>query len=178
MTRKALLLYFLLLSRCAGEEVYASCLHDCHVDETGITFIKSYEGYNPFIYRDIAGVRTIGFGHALLPSDNIKPPLVGEQAVSLLTKDINERTGPLNGMIEVPLEAIQFDALASFSYNVGLANLRRSTLLKYVNARRDPDVHSQFILWVMAGGKPSNGLLRRREGEANMYDEGIEHESN
>jgi lysozyme len=64
----------------------------------------------------------------------------------------------------------QFSALVSFAYNVGIANLKRSTLLKLVNSNpNDPAIRAQFMRWNRAGGKVLLGLTRRRESEADLY---------
>jgi lysozyme len=58
----------------------------------------------------------------------------------------------------------------SFTYNVGIANLQKSTLLKKVNYNpNDPTIRLEFMKWNKAGGKVLNGLTRRREAEANLY---------
>ncbi len=64
----------------------------------------------------------------------------------------------------------QFDALVSFAYNLGPANLKNSTLLKKVNANpNDPTIKDEFLKWNKAAGKPLKGLTKRRESEANLY---------
>ena len=64
----------------------------------------------------------------------------------------------------------QFDALVSFAYNLGPANLKSSTLLKKVNANpEDETIAAEFMKWVKAGGKTLKGLVRRREAESQLY---------
>jgi lysozyme len=64
----------------------------------------------------------------------------------------------------------QFDALVSFAYNLGPANLKSSTLLKKVNANpNDETIALEFMKWVKAGGKTLKGLVRRREAESQLY---------
>ena len=64
----------------------------------------------------------------------------------------------------------QFDALVSFAYNLGPANLKVSTLLKKINANpEDESIKLEFMKWVKAGGKTLKGLVRRREAEAQLY---------
>jgi lysozyme len=64
----------------------------------------------------------------------------------------------------------EFDALVSFAYNLGPANLKASTLLKKVNANpNDESIRLEFMKWVKAGGKTLKGLVRRREAEADLY---------
>ena len=64
----------------------------------------------------------------------------------------------------------QFDALVSFAYNVGIANLKASTLLRLVN--QDPDqkpIADEFKRWVYAAGHRLKGLVHRRSREAQLY---------
>ena len=64
----------------------------------------------------------------------------------------------------------QFDALLSFTYNVGTGNLARSTLLRKVKANpKDPSIRTEFSRWVYGGGKRLPGLVRRRKMEADLY---------
>ena len=172
--KTALALALLLsLATCSGNPAYATCFHDCEVDDTGYSLIKRFEGFSPFIYKDTVGVPTVGFGHAILPGEDIRTPLMGPDALNLLKNDVGTRTKRINGFVAVPVAPEQFDALASFAYNVGLANLQRSTLLRKVNEGENESVHAQFLLWDKAGGRPLAGLRTRREAEAKLYDEGI-----
>ena len=64
----------------------------------------------------------------------------------------------------------QFDALLSFTYNVGTGNLARSTLLRKVKANpQEPSIRTEFSRWVYGGGKRLPGLVRRRKMEADLY---------
>lgn len=150
------------------------CFHDCVVTEEGYGLIRTFEGYSPYVYKDAVGVPTIGFGHAIQSGEHIKVPLMGLEAQELLVHDVTARTEKLNQIIERPLAPSQFDALASFVYNVGFENLERSTLLKRVNAGEDSDVHPEFLLWDHAGGKVLKALWVRRQEEASRYDSGME----
>lgn len=64
----------------------------------------------------------------------------------------------------------QFNALVSFAYNLGIGNLRASTLLKKVNSNpNDPTIRAEFLKWDKAAGRILAGLTRRRKAEAEMY---------
>jgi len=64
----------------------------------------------------------------------------------------------------------QFDALVSLAYNIGVGNLKSSTLLKKVNNNpKDLAIQKEFMKWVNAGGKKLEGLIKRRTEEANLY---------
>ena len=69
----------------------------------------------------------------------------------------------------------QFDALVSFSYNVGIAAFKSSTLLKEINKSPENyyEITKQFMRWNKQSGKILNGLVRRRIAEANIYCNGF-----
>ena len=71
--------------------------------------------------------------------------------------------------VQVPLTQGQYDALVSFAYNLGLAALKSSTLLRLLNARNYAGAAAQFPRWNRAGGKVLPGLTRRREAERVMF---------
>jgi lysozyme len=73
-------------------------------------------------------------------------------------------------LITKPLTVNQESALVSFVYNVGVNALRRSTLLRKVNANpNDPTIRAEFMKWVTANGVRLQGLVNRRTDEANLY---------
>jgi lysozyme len=63
-----------------------------------------------------------------------------------------------------------FDALVSWTYNLGPTNLRSSTLLKVLNSGAYDDVPAQIKRWNKANGKVLDGLIRRREAEALLFE--------
>ncbi|WLH87869.1 lysozyme [Pseudomonas sp. FP453] len=63
----------------------------------------------------------------------------------------------------------QWDALMSFTYNLGAANLGTSTLLKLLNAGDYPGAAEQFPRWNKAGGQVLAGLTKRRAAERVMF---------
>ena len=72
-------------------------------------------------------------------------------------------------LIPVPLTDGQFDALGSFTFNLGGGALQRSTLRRVVNRGDHEDVPQQFMRWVWANGHKLNGLIKRRADEAALY---------
>ncbi|PRP71817.1 lysozyme [Chromobacterium amazonense] len=74
-------------------------------------------------------------------------------------------------LVKVQLRQNQFDALVSFSYNLGLGSLQSSTLLRLLNAGDYAGAAGQFILWDKAGGKAVPGLLARRQAEQALFKE-------
>ena len=72
-------------------------------------------------------------------------------------------------LIQVPLEDGQFDAICSFTFNLGAGALQRSTLRRKANREEHGAVPREFRRWVWAGGRKLKGLIRRREAEAELY---------
>ncbi|MCY1458796.1 Lysozyme RrrD [compost metagenome] len=72
-------------------------------------------------------------------------------------------------LVQVPLTGNQWDALVSFTYNLGAANLESSTLLRLLNAGDYVGAAGQFPRWNKAGGKVLPGLVRRREAERVLF---------
>lgn len=147
------------------------CFRNCVADSRGIELIQYFEGYSPFIYKDAVGIPTIGFGHVIKPGENFIEPLMGDDALNLLENDVMKTAKVINPIINVPLKSGQFDALTSFSFNLGSGTLRKSTLLKYVNSGRNDQVPAQFNRYVYAGGIKLTGIVIRRKLEARLYTE-------
>lgn len=69
----------------------------------------------------------------------------------------------------MPISDGQFDALVSFTYNLGAGALQRSTLRRKVNRKAHEEVPVQLMRWVWAGGRKLGGLVKRRTVEATTY---------
>ena len=147
------------------------------VDKTGrkgIDLIKKFEGFRSKPYLDAVGIPTIGYG-ATHYGNGVKvkmtdKPITEEQGVELLKRMLKEYDNYVNRLLKVQVNQNQFDALVSFTYNLGGGALSQSTLLKRVNVNpNDPDIRNQFMRWTKAGGRELSGLVRRRKEEANLY---------
>lgn len=145
------------------------CHDSCSISQAGIALIQNAEGYSPFVYKDAVGLPTVGYGHLLLPGEKIKEPLLPIDAQKLLEFDVQKKERKVNSLVVVTLNQAQYDALVSFTFNVGEGALSKSTLLKRVNQKRHPEVPYEFHKWVYAKGKKLNGLVRRRAAEASLY---------
>jgi lysozyme len=75
----------------------------------------------------------------------------------------------VNTTVSVNLTQNQFDALVSFTYNVGDEAEAKSTLLEYVNQGDYADADAQFVCWDHVGKQVSAGLLKRRKAEAALF---------
>jgi lysozyme len=146
------------------------CLGNCKPSPAAFGVIKHFEGYSPIIYKDAAGYPTIGFGHLITPGEKIQEPLLGDAAEQLLQRDVKPKVTAVNARVSVPLFQGQFDAVVSWTYNLGEGALKSSTMLKKINAARHDEVPGQIKRWNRAGGKVLTGLERRREAEAALYE--------
>ena len=133
------------------------------------SMIEGWEGCELTAYRDPVGVLTIGYGHT---GSDVTPGLTitQAQADALLAQDLHRFEISVNGLCGTAATTQnQFDALASFAFNLGAANLKTSTLLKYHLAGQYQQAADEFLKWDHAGGQVLPGLLRRREGERAVY---------
>lgn len=137
--------------------------------EAGKIFIKEKEGLRLEAYRCSAGVLTIGYGHTggdVDPGMKITP----EQAEVYFLKDLeNKAERYVNRYVKVKLTQGQFDALVSFTFNLGAGNLLKSTLLKLLNTGDYAGAAEQFERWTKSGGKITPGLVKRRREEKEMF---------
>ncbi len=133
--------------------------------------IKEYEGPRLHAYQDSAGVWTIGWGH----TGDVKrgQSITIHQAEALLALDIGIAAAAVNRHVEAPLSQNMFDALVSFTFNLGERRLAESTLLKKLNLRDYAAAAAEFGKWVKATIKGKKvtlpGLVRRRAAERAMF---------
>lgn len=142
-----------------------------HITQDGLDLIKRFEGFEPEVYLDAAGLPTIGYGHLIRKGEHkMFENGIGELAAqALLAKDVWAAENGVLRLIDVPLTDNQFNALVSFTFNLGSGALQRSTLRRKVNREEHEDVPAEFMRWVWAGGRKLKGLVRRREAEAGLY---------
>jgi lysozyme len=142
--------------------------------DNGIRLIQEFEGLRLISYLCSAGVATIGYG-ATYYQDGSKVKLgqtiTNTQANQLLKDHLKEFEAAVIGLLyTTKVNQNQFDALVSFCFNLGAANLAKSQLLRYVKANpNDPIIAAEFAKWNRAGGEVSTGLVRRRKKEAQLY---------
>ena len=138
------------------------------ISQEGIDLIKHFEGCELESYRCSANVLTIGYGTTKNVVEGMK--ISQHQAEELLMKDLEEFEEYVEDLIDVPLEQNQFDALVAWTYNLGLTNLKTSTLRKVLNKGAYDDVAEQIKRWNKANGKVLKGLVRRRNAEAELFN--------
>lgn len=138
------------------------------ISQKGVDLIKHYEGCRLKAYKDIVGVWTIGYGHT--GGDVHEGQVITqEEAEALLRLDLERFERGVQFQVTVPLTQNQFDALVSFSFNLGLGALKGSTLLKKLNAGDYAGAQREFLKWDMAGGKHVPGLQIRRTAESFLF---------
>ena len=140
--------------------------------DKGIALIKEFEGCKLTASQDSVGVWTIGYGWTQ-PVDG-KPIRAGmtikqETAERLLKTGMVSYESDVSRLVKVGLTQGQFDALVSFTYNLGARSLSTSTLLRKLNAGDYAGAADEFLRWNKAGGKVLNGLTRRREAERALF---------
>lgn len=157
------------------------------VSDIFIDYIDDAEGREPFEYPDVEGNPTIGIGHLLTRSEltsgkicideqyvKYRNGVTDEQMDNLLLQDLDPVEDIINRLVKVPLTQYQFDALASFTYNVGNGAFADSTLLRKLNMGLYNDVPAQMRRWnkVRVNGKlvTSRGLINRRESDIKLWE--------
>lgn len=140
-----------------------------HITQDGIDLIKRFEGFSATVYICPAGYPTIGYGHLVREAERYEQGITEAEAEDLLRRDVHEAESAVLRLIDVPLTDGQFDALVSFTFNLGAGALQRSTLRRKVNRQAHSEVPEQFMRWAWAGGRKLDGLIRRRECEALIY---------
>jgi len=136
----------------------------------GIALIKSAEGLRLRAYPDpgTGGLPwTIGYGSTSGVTRNMV--ITEAQAEQMLAEDLVRFERIVERAVRLPVNQGQFDALVSFTYNVGEGNFTASTLLRKLNAGDTAGAAEQFSRWVHAGGKVLPGLVKRRAAERAMF---------
>ena len=133
----------------------------------GLALIKKFEGCRLEAYYCSGGVLTIGYGHTggVKESDTITQ----EEAEKLLRADVFKFEEYVEDNVMVELDQGQFDALVAWTFNLGPGNLRESTMLKKLNEADYTSVPNEMKRWNKAGGKTLDGLIRRRNAEALLF---------
>jgi len=139
-----------------------------NTSEKGLALIKKFESLRLSAYHCPAKVLTIGYGHT--GKDVFQGQRITvQQAEDLLKKDVERFEVAVNKLVTVELSQNQFDALVSFTYNLGEGSLQKSTLLKVLNRGEYSKAAGQFEHWCFSNGKELKGLVARREAEEQLF---------
>ena len=137
------------------------------ISDKGIDLIKEFEGLKLESYLCPAKKWTIGYGFTRGVKEDME--WTEEQAEWVLKSEVEEYCDAVNKCVKVLLNQYQFDALVSWTYNLGESNLKNSTLLKVLNDGDYEGVPFQIERWNKANGKVLRGLTRRRKAEAELF---------
>jgi lysozyme len=152
------------------------------ISDKCLEMIRHHEGVRYRPYRCPAKLWTVGVGHVLYPEQG-KLPLDRRGDYALLDKDNRQFSKEeVDGILRndlarfergvaqycpVSLSQGQFDALVSFSFNLGLGTLQRSTLRQKI--LRGDAAEDEFLRYTIGGGKVLKGLVNRRNDERALY---------
>ena len=141
-----------------------------------IGLVKKFEGFEEQCYNDAANYATIGYGHLIERKPCVSAKLGKfsqgidrEIAEDILREDLEVAIKAVSRNVKVGLDINQYSALASFTYNLGETNFRKSTLLRKLNEKDYTGAAKEFKRWVMANGKRLTGLKRRRACETETF---------
>jgi len=140
--------------------------------QQGLNLIKRYEGIKRKPYRCPAGLWTVGVGHLIgdglsLP-DSWNRTLEAAEIDAILAKDVARFERGVTRYISAKLTQGEFDALVSFSFNLGLGTLQRSKLRQKLNRGDKEGAIESLLKYNKAGGKELRGLTLRRRDEAKL----------
>ena len=140
----------------------------------GYKLITKHEGLVLKPYLCPAKVATIGYGNTYYEDGKkvtlLDQPITKERAFEMFKEIADRFAKAVSQSVTSDINQNQFNALVSFAYNVGIANFKKSTLLKLVNSNpNDPNIKNEFMKWKKANGVVLNGLIKRRNDESNYY---------
>jgi lysozyme len=148
----------------------------------GIDMLKALEGSivmggRHVVYKDVAGLDTIGYGHLLTPEEKGLYPtgIIESQATDLLCNDLEISERAIRNALQESQTQPQFDALVILVYNIGIGAFKKSSLLKIIKGdtvTAYKTLKDAWLAWSKAGGKVVEGLKKRREKEYKLYSTG------
>ncbi|WP_434779287.1 lysozyme [Neisseria sp. Ec49-e6-T10] len=142
--------------------------------QKGLNLITEFEGLELAPYSDAVGVPTIGYGSTRYENGTKvtmrDKPITKDRAIELFKNTLVTYENAVNRNVKVTLNQNQYDALVSFTYNLGEANLKSSTLLRLLNQGDYKGAANQFPRWNKAKGKVLAGLTRRRAAEKQLFE--------
>lgn len=161
------------------------------INQSGIDIIKRFESLHDGDLSVIglqpkmcpAGIWTVGYGRALTDHNgnflkgesgrkaayNLYGSLSVSEAEDMLKEDLDTFSKGVDKLVKVDINDNQFSALVSLAYNIGLGNLRNSTVIKRLNAGDTQGAAEAILWWNKASGKVLRGLQARREAEKELF---------
>ena len=139
-----------------------------NISKNGKDLIKKFEGCELVAYKCPRGIWTIGYGHT--GPDVVKGKVITQkQAEETLDYDLIKFCKGISSLIKVNVTQNQFDAIASLTFNIGIGAFGSSTLLRLLNEGRYTEAAQQFDRWVYVEKEKSDGLIRRRKIEKELF---------
>lgn len=155
------------------------------ISDSGVEFIKRYEGWRRTVYLDVAGLKTVGVGHLLTKAElagnyvtiggqrvYLDRALTDTEVSQLLRQDLTPKEQTVRNAINVQVTQSQYDMLVSLCFNIGSDKFEKSTLVRELNAGNFEAAPAAFMMWVKAKGKTVKGLINRRQAEASNFRSG------
>jgi lysozyme len=137
----------------------------------GLALITEFEGFRSVAYKDVVGVWTVGYGFTKGVKEG--DTMTRAEADARMRLELLEYERGVLAACTVEPNQNQFDALVCFAFNVGVAGMKRSSVIKAHNRGDTQAAARAFALWNKAGGKVWPGLTRRRAAEAALYLEPV-----
>ena len=141
-----------------------------NIGPKGIALIQSHESCRLEAYLPTShDVWTLGWGH----TKDVKEgdACTQEQADAWFLEDVAWAEDCVNRAVTVPLMQPEFDALVSLCFNIGCRAFSGSTLVRLLNSGNFDGASEQFGVWNKQGGTVLAGLVKRREAEAQLFEE-------
>lgn len=141
----------------------------------GLEFIMKWEGCVLTPYKDVAGLRTIGVGHLIMPHENFPDgvTITKEKALDILSRDVQKCENSIKANIKVPLTQNQFDALCSFGFNCGVMVYTKSGVARALAVGQYDQVPTKLLDWSKAKVNGiltvMPGLYNRRKAEGELF---------
>jgi lysozyme len=135
--------------------------------KSGLQIIKDFEGCSLTAYPDVVGVTTIGYGFTV--GVKMGDTMTQSECDERLSREIRAYEVAVWNATHGDVTQSEFDALVSFAWNVGIAGMQNSSVIKAHNKGDKQAAARAFGLWNKAGGKAVAGLTRRRAAEAALY---------
>ena len=141
--------------------------------DLGVDLVKQLEGFKEAVYKDVGGIKTIGYGHVILKNEKLTVRITGKQAEIILNNDLKKAELSVRVLVKVHLNEHQMAALTSFAFNVGTHAFAHSHLLKSVNSGNLDAIKKDFLTFCTVKGKRVKGLETRRRAELTLYLLGV-----
>lgn len=159
------------------------------ISNKGLVLLAKWEGEILHVYKDQAGLPTVGIGHLLTKRElmanavvvkGVSIPLAGgithQQTLDLLAQDVAPAVAEVNEHVNIALPQDRFDALVIFAFNVGDGGFASSSVLKAVNAKQYDQVPADMLMWDKITDPKTHkhvvceGLIERRNKEIALWN--------